>query len=87
MPLLMITCVRISFNQKKKASGHGMNTYMHIKKITWAALLISYTRKIGNISQFTIHYEFVLIDTRREDQENGMVLARSLQSLPEITNM
>lgn len=58
---------------------------MNVEKITNTAHIISNRRKIRNISKFSIHYEFVMIYSWRQNQENGMILTCSLQRLPAST--
>lgn len=58
------------------------DAYINIKKIADIPHLISYIRKIRNISLFTVDNEPVMKYTWWEDYKNWVILATSLQYLP-----
>lgn len=65
------------------ADGGKNHTYRNIEKIKDIAHLISYERKIWNISPLTIDNELVMIHSRWKDHKQRKIFASPLQGLPE----
>lgn len=64
------------------ADGGKNHTYRNIEKIEDIAHLISYVRKIWNISLLTIDDELVMIYSRWKDDKYRKIFTSPLQGLP-----